>query len=62
MEFQLFWLPELSPGGGKRGGRNDEEGKNTICIINNKNQSKIKILSLARLAFGSKWRAEVGKE
>ena len=26
MNFRLFWLPELSPGGDKRGGKKDKEG------------------------------------
>ena len=29
--------------GGKRGGRNDEDGKKTSCIINYKNQYKVNI-------------------
>ena len=38
----------IEPRGGKKGGRNDEYGTNTICIINYKNQYKINILSQQR--------------
>ena len=59
VEFRRFWPLELSPGGGKRGGRNDEYGTNTICIINYKNQYKINILSqqrsLSEASGGQKW-------
>ena len=59
--FPAVLAARIEPGGSKRGGKNDETGKNTICIIHSKNQARIKISSPATPTFGSKWRAEVAK-
>jgi len=40
-------MPELSPGGSKREGKNDREPKHALYIITEENQAKNKILYLA---------------
>ena len=55
-------MPELSPGGGKRDGKNDREPKRALYIITKENQAKTNILYLAGLTFGGQGRVKVCQE
>ena len=55
-------MPELSPGRGKRDGKNDREPKLAIYIITNENKAKRNILYLAGVTFGGQGRVKVCQE